>query len=226
MRKIFKLSVIILVLVTVLVGCSDNTVDIKDKTNAELTYIEDEIFTIVNKYAKDEYLKDGVVEWVNIQNDVKKIDGAIGTILLDLSELNISDEDILMFTRELSNLIIITSNQNERMMVDKLNYLYSLVPKYMASYEDNKNKVSKKELKSIILSSYNLSNVGNWEEAKTIIQYAEDKYKIMMNDIEYMKENSYNLNKIYILIEELKNAINTENINLVKLKYIKLIEEL
>lgn len=219
-------GIILLLLIFTLTGCSDNTEkNIKDKTNAELTYIEDEIFTIVNKYAKDEYLRDGNLEWNSIQNDAKKINNVVDTMLLDLSELDIPNEDIVVFTRELGNLIMLISDEDDKMMIDKLNYLYSLIPKYMAKYEDNKNKTSKKELKSTILSSYSFANMEEWTEAKNFIQSTEDKYKGMMNDVDYMKENAYNLNKIYVLIEELKNAISTENVELVKVKYISLIEE-
>ena len=47
----------------------------------------------------------------------------------------------------------------------------------------------------------------------------------MMNNVDYMQENSYRLNRIYVLLGEIKNATDLENINLVKLKYINFIEK-
>ena len=57
-------------------------------------------------------------------------------------------------------------------------------------------------------------------EAIIPICATENKYKEMMDDIDYMKEYKYNLNKVYILLGELKNSIYSEEINLSKMKYI------
>jgi len=230
MKNKFKLALLMFCLIFLLTGCSstnkNNGKTIKDKTDSELSYVEDTIFTIINKYAKDEYMKDGRIEWDNIKNDSKKINNALDTILLDLSELDIPNDDLISFSNELNNLIILISKEDDILAIDKLNHLYSLIPKYMARYSDDKNKISKKELKSNILASYNFSNAKKWAEAKATIQTVEDKYKTMMNDVDYMRENTYNLNKVYVLIEELKNAINMENMELIKMKYVNLIEEI
>lgn len=227
-KELSKLIILISLIMFCLTGCSmtdgkDNKT-IEDKTDVELSYVEDSIFTIVNKYAKDEYRTDGKLDWDIILKDAKKINDVVDTILLDLSELEIPDENIIEFSNELNNLIIAISDKNEKLLIDKLSYLYSLIPKYISNYSDNVNVIKQKELKSIILSSYNLSNLDNWTDAKTTIQDAENKYKEMMNDVDYMKENSYKLNKVYVLIEEFKNVINLENIELVNMKYINLIE--
>lgn len=41
-----------------------------------------------------------------------------------------------------------------------------------------------------------------------------------------MEEHQYNLNKVYLLIEELKKAIETDSVELVKEKYLFLIDEI
>ena len=48
----------------------------------------------------------------------------------------------------------------------------------------------------------------------------------MMNDVNYSKENSYNLNKIFVEIEELKSAINLENLPLIRIRFVNFIEEM
>ena len=47
-----------------------------------------------------------------------------------------------------------------------------------------------------------------------------------MNDTNYIKDSSYNLNKILVEIEELKSAINLENIALIRIRFVNFIEEL
>lgn len=228
MKSEIKKWIFILIMLFLLTGCSistQNETSIEDKTKAELTYIEDSIFNIVNKYAKGEYLKDDVLDWESILDDEKKINDTLDTIILDLSELDINQEDILKLSSEVNNLIITTSAQNEAELLTRLNNIYTLIPKYLDKFWNNKNDVQDKELKSLVLASYSLANNGNWVEAKTSMQSAIDKYNGMMNSVEYMQENSYQLNKRYVLLGEIKNAIDLENNNLVKLKFINFIEK-
>ena len=82
------------------------------------------------------------------------------------------------------------------------------------------------KLKSLVISSYVQANFLDWENAKSTILLAEDKYKEMIDDIDYMKEYSYNLNKVYILVEETKNAIELEELDLTRIKYINFIEKI
>lgn len=91
---------------------------------------------------------------------------------------------------------------------------------------ENKNEVKILELKSQIVSSYVYANLLNWELASTTVDSAEIKYKEMMDDVDYMKEYSYNLNKIFVLLSEFKNAINLQEVELVKLKYVNFIEKI
>ena len=58
-----------------------------------------------------------------------------------------------------------------------------------------------------------------------MLKKAENKYRTMMDDVDYIKEYSYNLNKVFVLIGELKNAIELEEIELTKVKYINFIEK-
>ena len=81
------------------------------------------------------------------------------------------------------------------------------------------------KLKSLILSSYVQANFLEWDTAKDTIVLAEAKYNEMMNSVDYMREYSNSLNKVYVLLEELKNAIELEEIELVKVKYINFIEK-
>ena len=54
--------------------------------------------------------------------------------------------------------------------------------------------------------------------------YGTNKYNEMINNVDYLQNSSYNLNRIYILLEEYKNGIELEELELVKNKYIEFIE--
>ena len=228
-KKIIMYVIIGIFILFSFTGCSLDSQDgktINDKTKEEISYLEDEILTIINRYAKKEYNNENGINWEEIANDVQKLNNSLDTILLDLSEVKISNEDLIMFRNETNNLNIAITNNNESEMIQRCNYLYSLLPTYLDKVSDNKNDVNIMKLKSLVISSYVQANFLDWENAKSTILLAEDKYKEMIDDIDYMKEYSYNLNKVYILVEETKNAIELEELDLTRIKYINFIEKI
>ena len=216
----------------ILTGCSSTSEKneetlMKEKTTTELQFIEDAVFNITNKYAKGEYLKDDELDWQSILDDEKKIDEVIETIILDLSEMNINQEDLILLSNELNNLLIVTLAEEESELLPKIQKVYDLVPKFLSAFSDEKNSIKEKELKSIVLSSFSFANEEEWEQAKNILQLAIEKYtNEMMNDVDYMQSRSYSLNKVYVLLGEIKNAIELENLSLVKLKFVNFIEKM
>lgn len=228
MRKNFliKYILIILVLLFTLTGCSvDNEKTIQDKVNEEINFLENKTFTITNKYAKGEYLEDSKLNWKDISKAVEEINISIDTIIQDLSELDISNEDILALRNEVNSLIISAGNEDEYNLLQRISYLYSLLPNYLEKYSDNKNKIDVMKLKGLVLSSFVQANFLEWDTAKSTVVLAEAKYNEMMNNVDYMKEYSNNLNKIYVLLEELKNAIELEEVELTKVKFVNFIEK-
>lgn len=231
MKKSFLMKYIlfIVVILLILTGCSinneKNKKTLQDKVNEEINYLEDKIFTITNKYAKGEYIIDSKIDWKGISKEVEEINISIDTIIQDLSELDISNEDILALRNEVNSLIISAGNEDEYNLLQRASYLYSLLPNYLEKYSDNKNKVDIMKFKSLVLSSFVQANFLEWDTAKNTITLAEAKYNEMMNNVDYMKEYSNNLNKIYVLLEELKNAIELQEIELTKVKFINFIEK-
>lgn len=228
--KQFLIYIMIIILsMSCLTGCSINKDEhktIEEKTDEEISYVEDEILNIVNRYAKKEYIKDNTVDWDSIQKDTEYLNSSLDTIVLDLSETKISNDDLVNFRNELNNVNIAISGKNENELMQRCSYLYSLLPTYLEKYSNDKNEINNMKLKSLVLSSFIQAIFLDWQSAKTTIGLAETKYKEMMDDIDYMKEYSYNLNKTYVLLEELKNAIDIEQADLSRIKYINFIEKI
>ena len=228
-RNFLVYTIILVVTLGCLTGCSmkkDEPKSIENKTDEEISFVEDNILNIINRYAKKEYIKDDQIDWKSIQDDTEKLNNSLDTIVLDLSETKISNDDLVNFRNELNNVNIAISGKNENELMQRCSYLYSLLPTYLEKYSSNKNEINNMKLKSLVLSSFLQANFLDWQNAKTTIGLAETKYKEMMNDVDYMKEYSYNLNKTYVLLEELKNAINIDQADLSRLKYINFIEKI
>lgn len=226
-RVIFVSISVCTILLFCLTGCGRQPEkNINDKLNAELEYVEDLIFKIANKHAKGEYVEEDKFKWEDIKEDIQKINNTWNTLILDLTEVNVSNQDIIDFSNDLNDLLISVSKENEVVMLEKLNDMYAKVIVFKESYSENKNQIQKNKIKSEILSIYALINKDDYESAKTKIANTIDTYKSMMNDISYAEENAYNLNKIYVLLEEFSNSIQTENYDLIRMKYIVTVENL
>lgn len=229
-RYIFCFIILILMLF-VLTGCSGiegetKSATVEEKSSSEIEYLQDEIFTIVNKYAKGEYVEDDTINWENVNKDAQKIGKVLDTLMLDFGEAQISNDDLNKFRTEINNLLIASSGEDEQTMLTSASNLYSLLPDYYGKFSNDNNKKDIMTLKSLVLKSYINSYFLNWPEAKTNAQSAENKYKEMSDNLEYMKEYSYSLNKIYILVEEFKNAVDSEQADLARIKYINFIEKI
>lgn len=230
-RKYIFCFWVLIMMLFLLTGCSGiesetKSATVEEKASSEIEYLQDEIFTIVNKYLKGEYIKDDVTDWTLVNNDAQKIGKVLDTLMLDFGEAQISNEDLNKFRNEINNLLIASGGEDEQVLFTSASNLYSLLPDYYGKFSNDNNKKDIMTLKSLVLQSYINSYSLNWEQAKAIAQSAESKYKEMADNIEYMKEYSYSLNKIYILVEEFKNAVDLEQVDLARIKYINFIEKI
>lgn len=227
-RKICLNIILVMILILSLTGCNsgeEQNKTIEDKIDEEISYIENKILTFFTRYAKGEYGNNNDLDWSAIDENITELNDILDTLILDLSDIEVGNENIIAFRNELNELSIAASNKNINLVVQKYAKLYSLLPTYKKQYSNNKNSIYIMELKSLIISSFAYSNDLDWENAKNTMILAETKYKEMMDDIDYMQEYSYNLNKVYILIEELKSAVELEELELTKVKYVNFIEK-
>ncbi len=230
-RKYIFYFIVLIMMLFLFTGCSGiesetKTATVEEKASSEIEYLQNEIFTIVNKYSKGEYIKDDATDWKEINNDAQNIGKSLDTLMLDFGEAKISNEELNKFRTEINNLLIASSGEDEQTLLTSASNLYSLLPDYYGKFSNDNNKKDIMTLKSLVLKSYINSYFLNWPEAKNNAQSAETKYKEMSDNLEYMKEYSYSLNKIYILVEEFKNAIDLEQADLAKIKYINFIEKI
>lgn len=232
MTKKYILNFVILMMMLFLfTGCTGiesetKEASIEDKAKSEIEYLEDEIFTVLNKYSKDEYMTDdNATDWKEVNSETQKIGKVLDTMLLDFGEAKISNEELNKFRTEINNLLISTSSEDEYTFFYSASNLYSLLPDYYGKFSEDNNKKDIMALKSLVLKSYINSRFLEWDGAKANANFAENKYKEMSDNLDYMKEYSYNLNKTYVLLEEFKNAVDAEQSELSKIKYINFIEK-
>lgn len=228
-KKNIIFLVIVLVFALLLTGCKNDESPerINEKTTKELGYFEERIFEIIIKLEKNEYLnEDNIVEWNKILEDAEKINKELDNLMLDLSKLSLSNEEIRNLSVYVNNVLLSVNNRNETSLLNELTNLYQTIPKYLKLYEKNENIINQKELKSYILRSYNYAVNNDWVNSNNESLNVENKYNEMISDSSYIEENAYNINKLYILIQEYKTAIGSNNFEVVRLKFIPLVSEI
>lgn len=228
MRKILSIFLILTLFVFILTGCStqEKAVSLEDKNIEELRYIEGNLVNILNKLVKDEYVTDGILDWNKLINDTRKIEDVLAVTLVDLAALNIEAGEISKLSTGIDNMIIAADKKDERSYIIELNNVYALIPTYMEKYSAGQDIAFKKRLKYYTISAYVAYADDNLEMAKTQVNELDRVYAEKMQQLDYVQNNEYNMNKVYILIQELKKAIEADSSELVKSKYLLLIDEI
>ncbi len=163
------------------------------------------------------------IDWDEIKNDVETIYTIVPTMTLDLYSMNINQEDILNFNKELDDLTIAVKNENKDESLIKLANLYRYLPAYASNFSNDLNYISLLETKSNIFKTYVFVNLGNWDEASSFTNKSIESYSRALNNIQESRND--NTNKIYIILNEMQNAISIKDKDVFLIKYKNFVEE-
>ena len=166
------------------------------------------------------------IDFDKLMGDTRKIEEASNRMMVDLASQNIDNKEITNFSDGINKMIIEASNQDEIRYLVELNNVFSLFPNFVAKISSDSENIFERRLKYYTVSSYISFLIGDKDLSKTQIYTLEKEYLDKQKDIKYVEEHKYNINKIYLLIEELKKAIENDNSELVKEKYLLLINEI
>ena len=164
------------------------------------------------------------VDWNNIKKEVENIYFRLSTITLDLYQVNIDQQDIVNFNSEYDKLTKAVKEENKEDTLKKLSILYDYFPKFVENCaEDDKEKILIKT-KDSIFKAYSLLDNGEWTTIMENVNVASQEYtKLITNK---NNKNQYNVNKAYIMVNELQNAVNLKDKEIFLIKYKNLLEEL
>lgn len=164
------------------------------------------------------------VDWNNIKKEVENIYFRLSTITLDLYQVNIDQQDIVNFNSEYDKLTKAVKEENKEETLKELSILYDYFPKFVENCaEDDKEKILIKT-KDSIFKAYSLLDNGEWETIMENVNVASQEYtKLITNK---NNKNQYNVNKAYIMVNELQNAVNLKDKEIFLIKYKNLLEEL
>lgn len=167
------------------------------------------------------------VDWESIEGEIEVLSATWTTIVLDLYQLEVSSEDIIKFSNDLDQAITQVKKQDKTLTCMYFAKLYGYLPTFLNKSNPEEIRRDALEAKTYIVNAYAYAETENWDKMKNEIEKAESIFSSLVNDAKYVNDQrGYNINKVYILIEELKNSLETKDTGIFYLKYKNAIEGL
>lgn len=165
------------------------------------------------------------IDWKNLESEISNLYKSWSEIIIDLNKVNSNNENILKFSNDLdetTKYIKVQDKVNSLSMVAKL---YSYLPQFMELYEKDGRKIAFMQTKTNIIRAYSIIEQEKWEEIKKEISSSINSFNTILNDVNNNK-NQYNINKTYVLLNEFNNSIDTNDKEILYIKYRNLIQEI
>lgn len=167
------------------------------------------------------------VDWNNIKNQVENVYTSSSEITLDLYQININQQDIVNFNSEYDNLTKAVKEENKENTLSELSKLYDYLPKFIENSTDSENEKAIIKIKNNIFKGYSILDSNDWNSISNYISQAIQETTRMLTNVSNQKDNKqYSINKAYISMNELQNAVNLKDKEIFLIKYKNLLEEL
>ena len=146
------------------------------------------------------------IDWTSCKNESELIYTSISTITLDLYRLNVSQEDILNFNKDLDSLTVSLEEENKQLTLDNLIKVYEYIPKFGQTIVDDTLYKTVLETKLNVFRGYAKLDSGDWAGISTNMTDAINVYSTLLTNTEIDANKQTTINKGYVMLNELKNA--------------------
>lgn len=166
------------------------------------------------------------INWEYIKGEIENLYSSISTITLDMLQINVTQEEILTFNNQLDNLAVAVKDENKENTLNQMSTLYDTLATITQKIQGEETYKILVEVKQNIFKAYSKLDSENWSEIANDINNAITSYSKLLSNTNIETQNQYVINKGYVLINELKNAVNLKDISVFLIKYKYLLEEL
>ncbi len=166
------------------------------------------------------------INWDNIKSEVEILYSSMSTLTIDLYQLNLNQQDILSFNKELDNLTLNVKSEDKEASIKQLSKLYEYIPKFSKNTTEEEWYRNVLEVKSNIFKAYSNIESEDWDEIAKNLTEAINIYSKLLSDTSIDSNKQYLINKGYIVINELYNTVSLKDKEIFLIKYKNLLEEL
>lgn len=166
------------------------------------------------------------IDWKKIQKEAEKLYTSAPTITLDLYQTNTNNDDILNFNKNLDNLTKALSDTDKQKSLEEVANLYSYLPKFLENIDTDNIYYTTISTKSYVERAYSQLDLQEWDKMDAQIQEGINNYAELLKNADIEGSKSYTINKTYVMLNELKNAINIKDREVFLIKYKNILEEM
>ncbi len=191
----------------------DNNESKEEKT---VTKLEEEIIAV----------QEGEIDWQWFQSETQLFYATWATVILDLYDIGIDSDKIVEFSNAIDETLVSAQNKDKKTTAVNLANLYGILPEFINKLDVTQLEKDVVQTKGYIINAYAYVELEAWDKVQIEVSKAESLFETSVNDIKKDEKEKFNINKAYILIEELKNSLSKEDSGIFYVKYKNLVEEL
>lgn len=166
------------------------------------------------------------IDWVTIKKEIEKMYKTWNTVLIDLNGLSVNQDDILKYSTVLNRVTKAVQKEDKKATLYNLADLYDLLVIYTKGYSHNNQQIILMDVRSNILYAYALAEDSKWQEIQNYIKKAQSVFNNMMNTTLQNDKNITNINKTYVLLNEIYKSTDSKDKDIFYIYYKNLMQEL
>ena len=165
------------------------------------------------------------INWENLKLEIENLNNTWPSIIVDLYKANVDNKKLTEFSDLINTCIGNIKNENRTETLNSLAKLYEYIPVFLEKIASDNKQIELAKTKVEVIKAYVNIDFANWEELKTSLDRAISNFEPIVNNTSEA-EKEYNIRKAYVLLQECKNAVDTNDKDLLFMKYKNLMEEL
>ena len=166
------------------------------------------------------------IDWEHVKTEVENLYTSIPTITLDLYQMQIPRENILAFNQEFDKLTISVKEEKKENTLLELSNIYNYIPTFVDNVSDSDVYKVVIKTKNNLFKAYSKLDSKNWNEISNDVKTTIDTYASLLSNTNVEREKQESVNKVYIMLNELQNAVNVQDTSVFLIKYKNILEEM
>ena len=166
------------------------------------------------------------INWEYVKGEIENLYTSVATITLDFYQIGANQDNILAFNQQIDNLSVAVKEENKETTLAELSNLYTNLSNITQNLEGNETYKMVVRIKENIFMAYSKLDAGKWDEISNDVNNAILTYSELLTNASNSIQNQYEINKGYILINEMQNAVKLQDVSVFLIKYKNLLEEL